>query len=108
VNTLCAVRGGARFSSGGFTLVEVIVVVAVLVLIAGMGGLAFVGLRSPLESERVRDLRRARAEAIRTGRPIVTESNGAPRTAHVLFLPDGRAIGFSADPLTGAPRDSTP
>jgi prepilin-type N-terminal cleavage/methylation domain-containing protein len=98
----------ARLPLRGFTLVEVIVVVAVLGLIAGMSGLAFVGLRSPRESERVRDLRRARAEAIRTGRPIVTESNGAPRTAHVLFLPDSRAVGPSADPLTGSPRDSAP
>jgi len=97
---------GTRLSSGGFTLVEVIVVVAVLGLIAGMSGLAFVGLRSPRDSEPVRDLRRARAEAIRTGRPVVTESNGAPRTAHVLFLPDGRAVGLGADPLTGAPVDA--
>ncbi len=97
----CAV-GGARLSPRGFTLVEVIVVVALLGLIAGMSGLAFVGLRSPRESERVRDLWRARAEALQTGRPVIAGDNRGLRTAHVLFLPDGRAIGSGVDPLTGA------
>jgi len=89
-------------SPRGFTLVEVIVVVALLGLIAGMSGLAFVGLRSPRESERVRDLWRARAEALQTGRPVIAGDNRGLRTAHVLFLPDGRAIGSGVDPLTGA------
>jgi prepilin-type N-terminal cleavage/methylation domain-containing protein len=91
----------------GFTLVEVIVVVAILGLIAGMSGLAFVGLRSPRESERVRDLWRARAMAIQSGRAMIAGDNRVPRRAHVLFLPDGRAIGPGADPLTGVPVDST-
>jgi len=101
----CAV-GGARLTPRGFTLVEVIVVVAILGLIAGMSGLGFVGLRSPRESERVRDLWRARAEAIQTGRPMIAEDNRGLRTAHVLFLPDGRAIGVGVDPITGAPADA--
>jgi len=100
-----AVRG-APLLPRGFTLVEVIVVVAILGLIAGMSGLAFVSLRSPRASERVRDLWRARAAAIQTGRPVIAGDNRVPRTAHVLFLPDGRAIGSGADPLTGAPIDS--
>ncbi len=101
----CAVRGAPLFPRG-FTLVEVIVVVAILGLVAGMSGLAFVGLRSPRESERVRDLWRARAAAIQTGRPVIAADDHAPRPTHVLFLPDGRAIGPGADPLTGAPLDS--
>jgi len=106
MKTRCAVRG-TQLLPEGFTLVEVIVVVAMLGLIAGMSGLAFLGLRSPRESERVRDLWRARAEAIQTGRPVIAGDNRALRTAHVLFLPDGRAIGVGADPLTGAPVDAS-
>ena len=70
----CAVCG-ARLSPRGFTLVEVIVVVALLGLIAGMSGLAFVGLRAPRQSELVHELSRARAEAIKTGRPVVSGNN---------------------------------
>jgi prepilin-type N-terminal cleavage/methylation domain-containing protein len=90
-----------------FTLVEVMVVLALLGLMAGISGLALASLDQPRESEAVRALRAARAEAIRTGRPrrvTVTShdtgSNRAPRTAY-LFLPDGRGIGPGVDPLTG-------
>lgn len=100
--TLCAV-GGARLSPRGFTFLEVVVVIAIIGLTVGITGLAFVGLRAPRESDRVSELRRARTQAIRTGRPVISDNNRAPRTAHVLFLPDGRAIGTGADPLTGAP-----
>jgi len=87
----------------GFTLLEVIVVVAILGLIVGVSGLAFVTLRVPRQSELVHDLSRARAEAIRTGLPVGSGNNRAHRTAHVLFLPDGRAFGPGVDPLTEAP-----
>jgi prepilin-type N-terminal cleavage/methylation domain-containing protein len=102
----CAVRG-ARLRPRGFSLLEMIVVIAILGLVASVTGLAFVSLQAPRESERVRELRMARAEAIRTAYAVVTGGTRAPRTAHVLFLPDGRAIGDGADPITGAPRDST-
>jgi len=93
----------ARVRPSGFTLLEVIVVVAILGLIVGMTGLAFVSLRLPRQSEPVQELRRARAAAVRSGRPILSGANDAPRATRVLFLPDGRAIGAGADPLTGAP-----
>ena len=101
----CAVRG-ARLPPSGFSLLEVSVVITILGLIVAMSGLAFVTLRAPRQSELVHELSRARAEAIKTGRPVVSGNNRAPRTAHVLFLPDARAIGFGADPLTGAPVDA--
>lgn len=82
---------------------ELIVVVVILGLVFGVSGLAFSSLRAPRESEVTRELRRARSEAIRTGRPATTGVNHAPRATHVLFLPDGRAIGDGADLLTGAP-----
>jgi Tfp pilus assembly protein FimT len=77
------------------TLVELLVVLALLGLVLGISGLALASLREPRESVELGELRQARAEAIRSG---------APRAAHgVLFLPDGRAIGPNVDPLTGAP-----
>jgi len=80
----------------GVTLVELLVVLALLGLVLGVSGLALGSLREPRESDELRDLRRARAAAI---------DSGAARAAHgVLFLPDGRAIGPNVDPLTGAPR----
>jgi len=64
--------------------------------VLGVSGLALASLREPRESDGLRELRLARAAAVRSG---------VPRIAHgVLFLPDGRAIGPNIDPLTGAPR----
>jgi prepilin-type N-terminal cleavage/methylation domain-containing protein len=86
----CVVRG-AR----GFTLLELLVVLAVLGVILGVSGLALGTLRMPRESEAVTELRRVRADAIHSG---------VPRTAHrARFLPDGRVIGADVDPLTGVP-----
>jgi type II secretory pathway pseudopilin PulG len=78
------------------TLVELLVVLALLGLVLGVSGLALASLREPRDSDALTELRRARAEAIQTG---VARSAGG-----VLFLPDGRAIGPNVDPLTGAPR----
>src|SRR5438128_3773333 len=97
----------------GVTLLEMLVVLTILGLIFAVSGLAFTSLRAPRESEWVRELRRAREEAIRTGRPVRavvssgTVGNGSLLSAP-LFLPDGRALGPGADPLTGAPRDAPP
>lgn len=93
---------------GGFTLLEVIVVVAIIGLMFGVSGLAFASLRAPRASEWVRELRRAREAAIRTGKPVRARDLLPPSTAlsrprPPLFLPDGRAIGPGVDPLTGAP-----
>lgn len=99
---------GASLPPSGFTLLEVSVVIVVLGLIMGMSGLALVSLRVPRESAATQELRRARVEAIRTGRAVASLGKHPLRTPHVLFLPDGRAIGAGADPLTGAPFDSAP
>ena len=82
-------------SAWGVTLVELLVVLAVVGATLGVTGLALGSLRMPREPELISELRKARAEAIRTG---------VPRTIdHARFLPDGRAIGPGLDPLTGAP-----
>jgi prepilin-type N-terminal cleavage/methylation domain-containing protein len=87
----CAVR-----CAQGITLVELLVVLVVIGLIVGVSGLALGSLKIPRESEKLIELRRARADAIQSG---------ARRNAHgALFLPDGRVIGADVDPLTAAPR----
>ena len=74
---------------------ELLVTLTIVGLVLGVTGLALTSLETPRESHQIRDLRRARIEAIQSG---------IPRTAHhVLFLPDGRAIGPAVDPLTGIP-----
>lgn len=97
-------RPGTR---GGYTLVEVIVVLALIGLVVGIGGLALASLKVPRESESVRAMRDARTKAIRTGDPVsltitAPDTGLNERTTH-LFLPDGRAIGPGLDPLTGVP-----
>jgi len=95
----------------GVTLLEMLVVLTILGLIFAVSGLAFTSLRAPRESEWVRELRRAREEAIRTGKPVHAKEPLPPSTAHSrllppLFLPDGRALGSGVDPLTGAPHNA--
>lgn len=90
---------GAR----GVTLIELVVALAILGMIVGMSGVALATLRTPRDSEHVRELQQARSQAIRTGRPVITTGHSAPDTGRRLFLPDGRALGSGFDPLTGAP-----
>ena len=84
----------------GFTLIELIVVIAIIGLMAAISGMAVAGLKLPRETEQVASLRRARRAAIESGTSVRADGN----TPRVLFLPDGRALGPDADPLTGAPR----
>ena len=101
----CLVRS-VWFTLSGFTLLEVMVVLVILGLIVGMSGLAFVGLRAPRESNLAGELRRARSQAIQTGRPTATAFNHAPHATKDLFLPDGSAIGSGLDHLTGVQADA--
>lgn len=83
---------------------ELIVVLVLLGLVFGVSGLAFSSLRLPRQADWLVALRRARAQAIETGRPVravLPQNSGL--LPGPLFLPDGRAIGAGADPLTGAP-----
>lgn len=92
---------------GGVTLIELLVVLVLLGLIFSVSGLALATLGSPKDSARVRTLQAARANAIRSGLPVLIGSDTLPSSrspSPVLFLPDGRAIGPGVDPLTGAPR----
>jgi prepilin-type N-terminal cleavage/methylation domain-containing protein len=103
-------QAGGRF---GVTLVELLVVLAILGVLVGVTGLAMMSLRAPRESAWVGALRRARAEAVRSGRAVEIALDSLPsQTAQpatrlsARFLPDGRAIGPALDPLTGAPNNA--
>jgi prepilin-type N-terminal cleavage/methylation domain-containing protein len=101
--------GGQAVRRTGTTLVELLVVLALLGLVFGISGLALGSLQEPRESPWIRELRRARTEAIRSGKPVrlmVSLTARPPDRPTVLFLPDGRAVGPGVDPLTGAPVDS--
>jgi prepilin-type N-terminal cleavage/methylation domain-containing protein len=88
------------FNSAAFTLLEVVVALAVFALILGVSGLAVASLREPPQAATNRELIAARDSAVRTGRPVTV----AVDPSHWTFLPDGRAIGPGLDPLTGASR----
>lgn len=103
---------GARYSPRAFTLVEVVVALALLGLVLGMSGLTLASLRPTPSAAITRQLTDARADAIRTGRPVAvtvtlpdTGAYRAPRTAHYLFLPDGIVIGAGVRLLTGVPHE---
>ena len=92
----------------GVTLMELLVVLVLLGAIFGVSGVALASLHRPRESVVLRDVRAARALAIRSGRAVRLSYDTIPHdttdTGTVLFLPDGEGIGPGVDPLSGAPR----
>ncbi|HET7188381.1 MAG TPA: prepilin-type N-terminal cleavage/methylation domain-containing protein [Gemmatimonadaceae bacterium] len=98
-----------RAARAGVTLIELIVVIALLGLIAGMTTVSMradSGVHSPSLAQRIASARR---DAIRTGQPTelaITDSVGT----HVLrALPDGRVLGepsTGVDVTTGELRDA--
>lgn len=86
----------------GTTLVELMVVLLVLGVMAGVSAFAVAGLR-PSARLPGRALEQARAAAIQSGR-----ATSAPTAAGgvVRFLPDGRAIGPGVDPFTSEVLDA--
>lgn len=85
--------------SAGVTLVEMVVVLTLMGVLAGIGGLAFAGLRRPAEDPWTDSVSSARRAAIDSGVTVLLAADSLH--APVLFLPDGRAIGNGVDPLTG-------
>lgn len=81
----------------GATLVELLVVLAVLGLLVGLSAVSLSSVRPPPAAMRFDSLRAARASAVRSGRPVVVVRD----TSVIRFLPDGRVLGGMLDPLTG-------
>jgi prepilin-type N-terminal cleavage/methylation domain-containing protein len=93
----------------GFTLVELLAVLAILGLGAGVAALALPSLKPPPGSEVLGSLAAARAAAVRGGHAVVWRRD----TIAIRFLPDGSSSGglvpvdtlvIAVDPLTGAIR----
>jgi prepilin-type N-terminal cleavage/methylation domain-containing protein len=92
----------------GFTLVELMVVLAVLGVMAGVAGLAARSLeRSDPAAELAAAVAEARSQALRTRRPVERVVAGDSGALRLTAFPDGsvRADGpLGLDPLTGRPR----
>lgn len=76
--------------SPGFTLLELLVVVAIIGLTTGMAVVGFAAITVPVDPV-VDGLRTARTEAVRTGKATVWRGRGA----EIWFEPDGSSGGGS-------------
>ena len=89
----------------GVTLVEMLVVLTLMGVLAGIGGLAFASLKRPPEDPWRVALAGAREAAADSGRAVALPADSAHGA--VLLLPDGRAVGPGVDPLTAEPTDAS-
>ena len=82
----------------GFTLIEIVVAVALIALAGGAAGTFFLGGASPAVASAARDLRAALDEAQRTA--------AAFDTASLVIVPAGAGAGYRARVYRGAPGDA--
>jgi prepilin-type N-terminal cleavage/methylation domain-containing protein len=91
----------------GISLAEVVVVLAILGVFAGVAGLAARSLaRTDTASERASAIADARRRALEMRRPVTLTVQLGNGTARLLALPDGSVradTGLGLDPLTGRP-----
>lgn len=92
--------------SRGVTLVEMIVVLVLMGVLAGIGGLAVASLQRPAADPWRTAVAIARARAIDGGTAVVLAADSTHGA--VLFLPDGRAVGAGVDPFTGEVTGAAP
>jgi prepilin-type N-terminal cleavage/methylation domain-containing protein len=97
---------GAR--QAGFTLVELMVVLVVLGIMAGVAGLAVRSLNdTDPAGQRAAAIADARRRALDTRRPVPLTLGAGDTLRRLIALPDGSVRGDTAlglDPLTGRPR----
>ena len=100
--------GAGEFRRAGVTLVELMVVLAILGVMAGVAGLAARSLeRTDPESLRAAAIADARRQALETRRPVPLAVEDGDSVRRMIALPDGSVRGDAAlglDPLTGRPR----
>lgn len=73
----------------GTTLVELLVVLALLGILAAVGAGSMTSPRGPDEDPAIHTVRRARVQAIQRGVPVLVRSD----SGWIRFLPDGRTVG---------------
>jgi prepilin-type N-terminal cleavage/methylation domain-containing protein len=83
----------ARRGVGGFTLLELIVSMAVISIGFGVAATAITRTADSSDDAWISELRARKSEATRTGRPMVAWHDSAQTIPPVLFLPDGRRVG---------------
>lgn len=94
-----------RHACSGATLLELIVVLAILGVVTSVGGLAMRQSRRPLEGDQLTGVAaRARARAIATGRAQHVRLQTPNGPHDLLALPDGSLLGASE--AAAASRDS--
>jgi prepilin-type N-terminal cleavage/methylation domain-containing protein len=96
---------------GGVTLVELLVVLAILGVMAGVVGLAVPPIRRAPEGGAAARVARARQTAVASGRAVTVSvsMDGRPRTA--TAFPDGSVVadsGLDVDRLSGAINPKAP
>lgn len=95
----------ARRSRPGVTLVELVVVLAILGVVAGVTGLAYAAARpAPAPDDPLAAIARARAEALASRRATSVAVRVEGRTHAVTVLPDGSVLadpGLRVDRFTG-------
>lgn len=93
--------------NAGVTLVELMVVLAILAMMAGVVGLAVRVPETDPAAERAARIADARRQALQTRRPVLLRVEQGDSTWRLVALPDGSVRADSAlglDALTGRPR----
>lgn len=100
-------RAGGRYGGTavgrppGATLLELMVVLAIIGMISGLSLVSLQALRPTVAAVTRERFRAARDSAVRTGRTVEL----GPDSTVTRFLPDGRGLGAEVDPVTGEWRD---